>query len=101
MSMKPIELSQATADKILALNRAQSAGAFHPFTCPNRGDGEHREFNGDKGALVATRRGWICPWCDYVQSWAHGFMATEAAAGWPSPAQDADAADDPFAQKEP
>lgn len=75
--MSEIELSRATADQIENMNRYQTSRRFHPFTCPNRGDGEHREFNGDKGALVATRRGWICPWCDYTQSWAYGFMASE------------------------
>lgn len=69
-------LTKMSADEIDRLNRSQTKGEFHPFTCPNRSDGEHREFNGDKGALVATRRGWICPWCDYTQGWAHGFMAS-------------------------
>ena len=64
-----------SADQIARLNASQVDGRFHPFTCPNRGDGEHREFNGDRGALVATRRGWICPWCDYTQNWAYSFMA--------------------------
>jgi hypothetical protein len=75
--MSKVELSEASADDILHLNLYQTSGTFHPFTCPNRGDGEHREFNGDRGALVATRRGWICPWCDYTQSWAHSFTARE------------------------
>lgn len=73
--MKLIEMS---ADQIDQLNRYQNAGRHHPFTCPNRGDGEHRFFNGDLGALVATRRAWICPWCDYTQDWAHDFMACGA-----------------------
>jgi hypothetical protein len=63
-------------DDILALNKYQVEGKFHPFTCINRGDGNHRVFNGDLGALVATRRGWICPWCSYTQDWAHKFMVT-------------------------
>lgn len=46
----------------------------HPFTCPNRGDVNHRNVFGDLGALVPTVRGWICPFCDYSQGWAHGFM---------------------------
>ena len=79
MDLQPIarmKLADATADQILALNQFQTLGRFHPFTCPNRGDGEHRMFNGDEGALVATRRGWICPWCDYTQDWAHAMMAS-------------------------
>lgn len=49
----------------------------HPFTCPNRGDGNHRNVFGDLGALVPTVRGWVCPFCDYTQNWAHGFMKAE------------------------
>lgn len=45
---------------------------MHPFTCANRGD--HPEIAGDKGILVPTTRGWICPICDYTQDWAHDFM---------------------------
>jgi len=45
---------------------------MHPFTCGNRDD--HPEIAGDKGVLVPTTRGWICPICDYTQDWAHDFM---------------------------
>ena len=61
-------------DQVANLNAYQVAGKFHPFTCPNRNRKTHRVFNGDLGALVATVRGWICPWCDYTQGWAHDFM---------------------------
>ena len=37
---------------------------MHPFTCGNRHD--HPEVAGDKGVLVPTVRGWICPFCDYT-----------------------------------
>lgn len=74
---KIIELSAMGADDILRLNQWQ-VGASHPFTCARRNDGNHRCFNGDIGALVATTRGWICPWCDYTQSWAHEFMMEDA-----------------------
>lgn len=40
---------------------------MHPYTCPNRGDGKHR----DDGALVPQVEGFICKDCDYVQTWAH------------------------------
>jgi hypothetical protein len=43
---------------------------YHPYTCENRHD--HPEVAGDKGILVPTVRGWICPFCDYTQDWAHG-----------------------------
>lgn len=46
--------------------------AMHPFTCGNRDN--HPDMAGDKGVLVPTVRGWICPFCDYTQDWAHGFM---------------------------
>jgi hypothetical protein len=45
---------------------------LHPFTCGNRDD--HPVVAGDKGVLVPTVRGWICPFCDYTQNWAHPFM---------------------------
>lgn len=63
-----------TADEVANLAHYQVAGGFHPFTCANRGDGNHREAYGDKGALIPTVRGWICPFCDYTQKWAHNFM---------------------------
>lgn len=63
-----------TADEVVNLAKHQTAGQFHPFTCANRGDGNHRVAFGDLGALVPTVRGWICPFCDYTQGWAHGFM---------------------------
>lgn len=65
--------------------------AFHPFTCPNRGDGieyddngvgdysaaTHGTEGGDRGLLLATPGGWVCPSCGYTQGWAHGFMAAD------------------------
>lgn len=63
-----------SADQVVALADWQQRGVVHPFTCPNRGDGRHRDLYGDLGALVPTVRGWICPFCDYTQNWAHDFM---------------------------
>ncbi len=69
-----------TPDDVVTLNagqRNEGRDPFemrHPFTCPNRGDGGHRDMGGDLGALYATTRGWICPFCDYTQGWAHSFM---------------------------
>lgn len=54
-----------TADEVTNLNAFQNAGVMHPFTC---GTEECRH------DLVATTRGWICPYCDYTQDWAHDFM---------------------------
>lgn len=67
-----------SADQVAALNAYQARAGSHPFTCANRGDGNHRDHpvgRNDRGTLVATTRGWICPFCDYVQDWAHEFMA--------------------------
>lgn len=54
---------------------AEPFARMHPFTCPNRGDGNHRENGIDLGGLVPTVRGWVCQFCDYQQDWAHGFMS--------------------------
>ncbi|OBQ84693.1 MULTISPECIES: hypothetical protein [unclassified Mesorhizobium] len=75
-----------TADQVENLAHNQTCGHLHPFTCPNRGDGEHREAYGDTGALVATVRGWICPFCDYTQDWAHhGMLAGKVPNPFPLP----------------
>lgn len=64
-----------TPEQVKHLNDFQSCGYLHPFTCG--GDGRTDEsIHGDReGVLVATVRGWICPYCAYTQEWAHGFMA--------------------------
>lgn len=67
-------MSVFSPDQVASLERYQREGKFHPFTCPNRGDGNHRENAVDLGALVPTVRGWICPFCEYTQDWAHDFM---------------------------
>lgn len=51
---------------------------FHPFTCPNRGDTSHGDEGGDRGVLIATTGGWVCPHCDHTQNWAHAAMAEPA-----------------------
>jgi hypothetical protein len=61
-----------TPEQIKALNYFQGSGVFHPFTCANQGDEAH---NGEQVELVATKAGWICPYCNYTQDWAHTFMA--------------------------
>lgn len=54
-------------EQVQQLNRYQSLGFMHPFTCAN----EH----GGADVLQATPEGWQCPSCAYTQSWAHAFMA--------------------------
>jgi hypothetical protein len=70
-----------TAEEVVNLNDYQQAGQYHPFTCPNRDNPTqpHPLMNGDNGVLVPTIRGWICPFCDYTQGWAHGFMKEKQA----------------------
>jgi hypothetical protein len=65
-------MSVFTPDEVKSLNEYQQAGAFHPFTCGgDRTDENHLD---GEGLLVATEDGWICPYCDYKQGWAHDFM---------------------------
>ena len=54
-------------DIVQRRNYVQRHGMFHPYTCAHNGRADHRE----GGVLVATVRGWICPYCDYTQDWAH------------------------------
>lgn len=58
-----------------ALNRFQTFGTFHPFTCP---ESPHDE--DPKQELVATSAGWMCPneQCDYTQDWAIAVMVNIA-----------------------
>jgi hypothetical protein len=52
-----------TESQVISLNRFQTCGRVHPFTCGKcRSD------------LVAATDGWHCPTCDYTQDWAHDFM---------------------------
>lgn len=61
-------------NQIHELNRFQRAGVMHPFTCPNRNDGNHGEY-----VLFAAFEGWICPYCTYTQDWAWAMMAESGA----------------------
>jgi hypothetical protein len=62
-----------TLEEVEALNRWQRDGRNHPLTCGgNRKDQHHLD---GEGVLVATTAGWVCPYCDYRQDWAHDFMA--------------------------
>lgn len=62
-----------TPAQVEALNKFQQERWMHPFTCGsgNRTDEKHTD---GEGILVATENGWICPFCDYTQDWAHPFM---------------------------
>ena len=54
-----------TPEQVVGLNNWQRSPVYHSFTCKN--NHEHRD-------LIATRKGWVCPSCDYEQNWAHDFM---------------------------
>lgn len=56
-----------TDEQVEALNRFQTAGFVHEFTCPH----DHGE---QTRVLVAHREGWRCPSCNYTQDWAHAMM---------------------------
>ena len=81
-------------DQVQVLNERQchvdGGVAIHPFTCPNRNEGvtydrirsvaddtlaTHGLEGGDRGLLIATPGGWVCPHCEYTQSWAYASMA--------------------------
>lgn len=70
-----------TPKEVAALMKSQLNFQRHPFTCANRGDGNHERVFNDLGVLIPTVRGWICPFCDYTQDWAHGFMKVEDTSG--------------------
>ncbi|KRR21319.1 hypothetical protein CQ14_06630 [Bradyrhizobium lablabi] len=52
-----------TDEEVVNLNRWQSVGWVHEYTCPNDHSGSR--------VLVAGRNGWSCPSCVYTQNWAH------------------------------
>lgn len=64
-----------TQEQVDMLNIYQLARYMHPFTCGsgNRTDEHHKD---GEGILIATADGWKCPFCDYTQDWAYGFMAS-------------------------
>ena len=60
-----------TPQQVVALNRFQTSGELHTFTC-----GFSDDHPDDGGILVAVQHGWICPaTCDYELDWAWDFMA--------------------------
>lgn len=83
-----------TIEAVQTLNEYQTdtgkASQLHPFTCAERGDGNHGEEGGDNGTLIATVDGWVCPFCTYTQDWAHGFMADVTRTSKPHPWEEQD-----------
>ncbi|MDO9068508.1 MAG: hypothetical protein Q7W05_08630, partial [Deltaproteobacteria bacterium] len=73
-----------TPEQVQILNEVQANSRgempkFHPFTCPSRGNADHAPANSDTDLLVATEKGWVCPFCDYEQNWAYAVMASPTA----------------------
>lgn len=70
-----------TADEVTLLERRQAEPMAHPYTCGNRSNDERsaaihkaqaeEDGEAETGLLIPTRRGWICPACDYRQFWSH------------------------------
>ena len=71
---QPIWTQQQVAD----LFDRQMADNSHPYTCGNRRN--HPVVMGDKGVLIPTIYGWICPFCDYRQNWSHETNSQEKSA---------------------
>lgn len=57
-----------TDEMVAALNARQQDPQLHPYTCGSgkRTDAAHLD---GEGVLVATRDGWMCPFCPYRQDW--------------------------------
>jgi hypothetical protein len=74
MSDKKYLQAPFTDKQVAKLRNWQRSPMVHPYTCRQRDD-SHRwvEEFGDYGALLPTRRGWVCLDCDYTQDWAYDF----------------------------
>lgn len=76
-------MSVFTPEQVQILNENQVHVGdllIHPFTCINRGDARHAPVNSITDVLIATTAGWVCPFCDYTQNWAHAAMLERPAA---------------------
>ena len=58
-------------DEVRSLNAFQRSRVRHPYTCVNGRRSNHLD---REGVLVATERGWLCPYCDYTQTSARAWM---------------------------
>lgn len=70
--MSKILKAPFSPEHVVALNAWQQRDNVHPYTCIEHARQDHRLTD---GALFATVRGWICPYCDYTQDWAHASIA--------------------------
>lgn len=53
-------------EEIDFLNAWQKDSRIHPFNCVHEHEG--------KRMMTATKNGWKCQTCGYMQNWAHKFM---------------------------
>lgn len=70
-------MAKFTEEEIKSFNEYQLSGIFHPFTCGSerRTDKDHLD---GEGLLVLDEGGLECPYCEYRQDWAHGFMLDDS-----------------------
>lgn len=70
------KLTNWTQEQIEQLNRIQRGelqgdnhmqGRGLPRTCPNRSITPHHDNGVDVGCLLATKEGWLCPDCGYIE----------------------------------
>lgn len=73
-----------TPEQVQRLNEGQTNtgdGMIHPYTCRYRSEKPHGHVGGDLGVMIATRDGWVCPYCDYTQEWAASALLERRNAG--------------------
>jgi hypothetical protein len=58
-----------TPDEVESLCYYQMMPDAHSYLCANKDTPAHR--GQEAGLLVPTLGGWVCPFCDYRQDWAH------------------------------
>ncbi len=63
-----------TREQVIQLIADQANPMFHGYTCPNQDDGHH--LDSGHTPLVPTIFGWVCPFCEYRQTWAMGINQT-------------------------
>ena len=62
-----------TKEQVTNINIFQNNGRFHPFTC-DCSEIDSDEHKGQRGVLVATVEGLVCPYGKYKQNWVDSFM---------------------------
>lgn len=94
--LMPLRKAPFSASEVQYMNERQVHVSIdvpvHPYTCPNRSAGvvygllggvadytnaTHGTEGGDRGILIATESGLVCPYCGYVQEFAEQRMLEE------------------------